>query len=146
MTIPAMSQMLGMPVGISDHSLGIGIPVAAVALGAVAVEKHIKWYGDKTSADSKFALDPCDFEKMIIAGKQAYKGRTGVRLIGGNKYRRSIWAVQDIKSGEEFSSSNIKVLRPSGGIEPLRLKGILGTKSKCDIKANSPLLAEYLGE
>jgi N-acetylneuraminate synthase/N,N'-diacetyllegionaminate synthase len=129
------------PIGYSDHTQGIAVPVAAVALGASLYEKHVTLPGGK-SPDHDFAISMDEFEKMVKAMREAevslgsskkevQKNELIYRLRG----RRSIFVVQDIKKGGIFNENNLAVLRPGIGIEPKMFEKILGKKSRRNIKA-----------
>ena len=132
-TIAAFSQSWGCHCGLSDHSDGIAIPVAAVALEARVIEKHIK-LPNTLSADSSFSITPEKFKLMVSMIRDVEKAVPGVKFNHDNKLRRSIWTATDIKKGEEFTKENIKILRPSGGLEPREYSKLLGQKAKVDIK------------
>ncbi len=132
-TIAAMSTTCGCHCGISDHSAGISIPVAAVALDARVVEKHIK-LPNTQSADSGFSITPERFKLMVSMIRDVEKAVPGVIFNHKNELRRGIWAVRDIKKGDVFTEDNIKILRPSSGLEPKEYEKLIGQKAKNDIK------------
>lgn len=137
-TIAAFSQSWACHCGLSDHSTGIAIPVAAVALEARVIEKHIK-LPNTTSADSAFSITPEKFKTMVSMIRETVKAVPGVRYRHESDLRRSIWASAEIKQGEIFTEDNIKIVRPSGGLEPKEYKKILGQKAKVDIKFATPM-------
>jgi len=145
MTIPALSQLLSSSVGISDHSKGIAIPIAAVAMGAMMVEKHFKLYNDTTSADIEFSLNPIEFKNMVQGIRQVEEGRLGVVYNHTSFYKRSLWVIKDIKQGEEFTKDNVKCLRPQGGLRPDLMEKVLSSRATVDIVKNVPLVKEYIG-
>ncbi len=132
-SIAALSQSWGIHCGISDHTDGIAIPVAAVALDARVVEKHIK-LPNTTSADSAFSITPEKFKLMVSMIRDVEKAVPGVKFKHTNEFRRSTWVAKDIKKGEVFTEDNIKILRPSGGLEPKEYTKIIGQTAKIDIK------------
>lgn len=132
-TIAAFSQAWGCHCGLSDHSNGIAVSVAAVALEARVIEKHIK-LPNTTSVDSSFSITPEKFKMMVSMIRDVVKAVPGVKYNHKSDLRRSIWAAKDIIKGETFTKDNIKILRPSGGLEPKEYETILGQKAKVNIK------------
>jgi pseudaminic acid synthase len=144
-TIPHMAELFGVPVGVSDHTLGNAVPVAAVALGACIVEKHFTISRKTPGPDSSFSLEPGEFKEMVNAiriaeqslGKVSYGPQQHEQhsLV----FRRSLFAIKDIRKGEEFTQENIRSIRPGNGIQPKFLEKILGTMASCDILRGTPL-------
>ena len=147
--IPDMKERFGVPVGLSDHSMGSLGAVIGVALGACVVEKHIKLEGVE-SADSKFSMTMDEFAQMVVDIRNAKLISKGpdYTLTDGEKlstvFRRSIFAVKDIKSGDLFSFDNIRVIRPGYGLPPKYLKELIGKKSKRNIEFGAFLTKEDL--
>lgn len=144
-TIPHLSKAFNLPVGLSDHTLGIAVPVAAVALKACIIEKHFTLSRAVRSPDSAFSLEPQEFKEMVDAVHMAKKALGKVSYGAGkgelkNKvFRRSLYVVKDVKAGEEFTAENIRSIRPSFGLHPRHLKDILGRQATQDIPAGTPL-------
>jgi len=145
-TIPNMAQTFDCLVGLSDHTKGIAVPVAAVALGAKLVEKHFILDKKLDTPDREFSLDPKEFKEMVQAIRDAEKalGRVSYELPPsvekkGRKFARSLFAVKDIKKGEPFTEENVRSIRPGYGLHPKHLKEILGRKARKDIKKGTPL-------
>ena len=144
-TIPHLAEAFGVPVGLSDHTLGIAVPVAAVALGARIVEKHFTLSRDIPGPDSAFSLEPQEFKAMVEAirvaekalGKVSYE--VGEREAASRVFRRSLFVVKDMKAGEVFTHENVRSIRPGYGLPPKFLKEVLGRRAACDIKAGTPL-------
>ena len=142
--IPDMKDRFGTYIGLSDHSAGSVGAVAGVALGACVVEKHVMLEGVE-SADSGFSMTIDEFAKMVTDVRNAAMAVKGpdYDLTQGEKdstvFRRSVFAVKDIKAGECFTEDNIRVIRPGYGIAPKHYKEILGRKSTADIKRGTPL-------
>ena len=144
-TIPHLAEAFGVPVGLSDHTLGIAVPVAAVALGACIVEKHFTLSRDIPGPDSAFSLEPQEFKAMVEAirvaekalGKVSYE--VGEREAASRVFRRSLFVVKDMKAGEVFTHENVRSIRPGYGLPPKFLKEVLGRRAACDIKAGTPL-------
>lgn len=144
-TIPHMAEAFGLPVGLSDHTLGIAVPVAAVALGACIVEKHFTLDRADGGADSAFSLEPHEFKAMVDAVRVAEKALGGVRYeateheAAGRAFRRSLFVVQDMKAGEVFSEKNVRSIRPGQGLAPKHLPEVLGRKAARGIERGTPL-------
>ena len=144
-TIPHLAEAFGVPVGLSDHTLGIAVPVAAVALGACIVEKHFTLSRDVPGPDSAFSLEPHEFKAMVEAIRTAEKTLGEVRYEVGEQeaksrvFRRSLFVVKDMKAGEVFTEENVRSIRPGYGLPPKFLKEVLGRRAARDIKRGTPL-------
>ncbi len=145
LTIPYLEKKFKTIVGLSDHTLGVSVPIAAVAIGAKVIEKHFILDRTMKSLDAKFSLEPHEFAEMVTLirdvekslGKPTY--RLSKKVQQTRRFRRSLFAVQDIKKGEVFSEENVKSIRPGNGLKPKYLKAILGKKAKQSIKRGAPL-------
>lgn len=144
-TIPHMKELFDCPVGFSDHSLGIGASICAVALGASVVEKHFTLSRKIKTPDSFFSIEPEELKELVTNIRIVEKalGRVCYGLTKEESksrvFRRSLFAVEDIKKGEVFSQENIKSIRPANGLEPKWLSTILGQRAKVNIKGGTPL-------
>jgi N-acetylneuraminate synthase len=144
-TIPHLREAFELPVGLSDHSRGIAIPVAAVALGACVVEKHFILSRSDGGPESSFALEPSEFKAMVDAVRSAEQaiGRVhyGVtKKEGANRiFRRSLFVVKDIGVGEVFTDRNVRSIRPGHGLHPKELNHVLGRCATRDISRGTPL-------
>lgn len=144
-TIPNMARKFKVPVGLSDHTLGIAVPAAAVALGACIIEKHFTLSRSIPGPDSAFSLEPDEFRTMVEAvrtaeqalGKISYK--VGEQEAKSRVFRRSLFVVRDVQKGEVFTEENVRSIRPGYGLPPRYLKDVLGRKATKDIKRGSPL-------
>lgn len=140
-----LSESFGAPVGLSDHTLGIAVPVAAVALGACIVEKHLTFSRNIPGPDSAFSLEPPEFKAMVEAIRTAQKALGEVhygaseREAANRVFRRSLFVVKDIKAGDIFTDENIRSIRPGHGLPPRHLKDIRGRRATRDIPAGTPL-------
>ncbi len=149
-TIPNMAETFGCIVGISDHTLGISVPIAAVALGARLIEKHFILSKDIDSPDKEFSLTPEEFKEMVKAVREVEKalGKVSYELTDGMKksreFARSLYVVRDMKKGEVFTEQNVRSIRPGYGLHPKYLKDVLGRKAKKDIKKGTPLSWELI--
>lgn len=144
-TIPHLAETFGVPTGLSDHTLGIAVPVAAIALGACIIEKHFTLSRDISSPDSAFSLEPCEFKSMVDAARTTEKalGKISYEVIEqeakSQVFRRSLFVVRDMKAGEIFTTENVRSIRPGYGLHPKFLKDVLGKRVKRDIKRGTPL-------
>jgi N-acetylneuraminate synthase len=144
-TIPEMERRFGVPVGLSDHTMGIAAPVAAVALGACIIEKHLTLSRATPGPDSGFSLEPEEFNSMVDAVRTAEKaiGEVHFGLSGKEEssraFRRSLFVVQNVKSGETFTSANVRSIRPGFGLHTRHLDEVLGKRAVRDIERGTPL-------
>lgn len=144
-TVPELARRFDVPVGLSDHTMGIAVPVAAVSLGACIVEKHLTLSRAAGGPDSAFSLEPAEFQAMVEAVRTAEKALGSVHF-GVNEresrsrvFRRSLFVVRDLKKGEEFTSENVRSIRPGHGLHPRHLAEVLGKKAALDIVTGTPL-------
>ena len=144
-TIPHLTETFNVPVGLSDHSMNVAVAVAGVTLGACAIEKHLTLSREQTGPDSSFSLEPDEFKEMVLAVRTTEKALGTIRYGTSPKeqssqvFRRSIFAVKDIKAGELFSNDNIRSIRPGFGLHSRYLEMIIGRSAKKDIKRGTPL-------
>ena len=144
-TIPELSRRFGLPVGLSDHTMGTAVPVAAVALGACIIEKHLTLSRSEPGPDSAFSLEPQEFKAMVDAVRVAEKALGAVNFGIGTKeansrvFRRSLFVVQDVKRGEVFTEENIRSIRPGHGLHTRHLPEVLGQNAARDIERGTPL-------
>lgn len=138
-------------VGLSDHTMGITAPIVAVALGATMIEKHFTLSRNEPSLDSSFSLEPDEFRAMVEGVREAAK-MLGERKIGATEqeasskvFRRSLFVVEDIKKGEEFTEKNVRSIRPGYGLLPKHLSTVLGNKARINIERGTPLKWEFVG-
>jgi pseudaminic acid synthase len=143
-TIPHLADAFGVPVGLSDHTLGIEVPVAAVCMGACIVEKHFTLSRSHPGPDSAFSLEPQEFASMVRAIRIAEKALGEVHYgvseqeAKSRVFRKSLFVVRDVKKGEAFSDENIRSIRPGYGLHPRYLKNVLGRYATRDIKRGTP--------
>jgi N-acetylneuraminate synthase len=144
-TIPHLAQMFDVPVGLSDHSLGISVPVAAVVLGACIVEKHFTLSRQILGADGAFSIEPLELKAMVEAIREIEKalGRVCYEVSEHEKaslvFRRSLFVVKDMKKGELFTQENVRSIRPGYGLAPKFLFQILQKRAIRDLKKGTPL-------
>lgn len=150
-TIPHMAEAFGVPVGLSDHTLGIAVPVTAVTLGTCILEKHFTLSRSTPSLDSAFSLEPHEFKVMVDAIRTVEKavGKVSYEITpkesASRIFRRSLFVVKNMKAGEVFTPENIRSIRPGYGLKPIFVYNILGRKAKNDIIAGTPLNEELIG-
>lgn len=144
-TIPELSRRFGVPVGLSDHTMGTAVPVTAVALGACIVEKHFTLSRSEPGPDSAFSLEPHEFKAMVDAVRMAEKALGEVHFgvtekdAGSRIFRRSLYVVQDVKRGERFTVENIRSIRPACGLHTRHLLEVVGKVATRDIERGTPL-------
>ena len=143
--IPVLAQMLELPIGLSDHTLGIGVPVAAVAFGAVLIEKHVTLDRADGGVDSAFSLEPHELKLLREESERAWQA-LGTTHIGpteaekeGLRFRRSLYVVADVKAGEKVSEENVRSIRPTGGLLPDMIGSVLGRTFQVDAEKGTPL-------
>jgi N-acetylneuraminate synthase len=139
-TIPHLKQAFNVEVGLSDHTMGVSAVIASVVLGASVIEKHFIVSRAEGGVDSSFSIEQEEFKRMIEDTNHAWKALGSVRY-GITKdeersriFRRSIYFTADIKSGEELTEKNVRIIRPGLGLSPKYLPLILGRKAKQDIQ------------
>lgn len=136
MTIPWMREKYQCEVGLSDHTLGIHIPLASIALGATIIEKHITLRRSDGGVDSAFSMEPHELKQLVEQGREVWNSRGGIqtgvteREKKSIQFKRSIYCVKDIQKGEIFTSENIRVIRPGDGMHPKYYEDLLGQKAK----------------
>jgi N-acetylneuraminate synthase len=144
-TIPELARRYDCPAGLSDHTMGIAVPVAAVALGARIIEKHMCLRRADGGPDSAFSLEPREFKAMVDAVRIAEKAlgsvrfTPGIRETSGLQFRRSLFVVENVKRGDVFTKSNVRSIRPADGMHPRHLDEVLGQRAASDIERGTPL-------
>jgi pseudaminic acid synthase len=144
-TIPNMMETFNKVIGLSDHTLGISVPIAAVSLGACMVEKHFILSRNLGGPDAAFSLDPQEFSSMVKSIREVEKalGKVSYDLakqtLKNREFCRSLFVVKDVKAGETLTLEKVRSIRPSYGLEPKYLNSILGQKARQDIKRGTPL-------
>jgi len=149
-TIPNLADTFKTVVGLSDHTLGISVPIASVALGACIIEKHLTLDRKLGGPDATFSLEPDEFKAMVKSVREVEKALGEVsyelteKMKKSREFSRSLFVVKDIKASETFTEENIRSIRPSYGLDPKYLKNILGTQAKMNIKKGTPLKWELV--
>lgn len=144
-SIPDMTQRFGMPIGLSDHTPGIAVSVAAVSLGATIIEKHLTISRADGGPDAAFSLEPQEFKCLVDAIRTAeqslgsiYYGPTRHEL-KTRAYRRSLFVVRELKKGDVFTADNVRSIRPADGMHPRHLPEVLGSRAARAIERGTPL-------
>lgn len=151
LTMVDMKEQFGCPVGLSDHSMGSLGAVTAVAMGANVIEKHFCLSRDIENPDSSFSMEPQEFADMVrdIRMVEKAKGKVFYGPTEQEKdsvvFRKSLFAVKDIKSEELLTEENIRVIRPGYGMKPKYLSEVLGKKALCDVSRGTPISREIVG-
>lgn len=144
-TIPHLRELFQCEVGLSDHTLGIGAAVAAVAHGASVVEKHLTLSRDDGGVDSAFSLEPAELAQLVVETERAWQALGNVAYgpteaeRKSEQFRRSIYVVRDIAAGETLTNENVRVIRPGLGMAPRHLDQVLGRVASRDLKRGTPL-------
>ncbi|MFH1148453.1 MAG: pseudaminic acid synthase [Pseudomonadota bacterium] len=144
-TIPHLAETFQVPVGLSDHSLTIAVPVSAVSIGACIIEKHLTLSRAISGPDSVFSLEPGEFRSMVDEVRIAEKAIGGVhysltdRESSSRTFRRSLFVVKDMKARDTFTEENLRSIRPGHGLPPKYISRILGKRAARDIERGTPL-------
>lgn len=144
-TIPVMRDMFDVQIGLSDHTLGIGAALAAVALGATVVEKHVTLSRADGGVDSNFSLEPQELKALVDESEVAWQalGSPALRVTQGEiesrRLRRSLYIVEPVRKGDLVTRQNVRSIRPAGGLEPLHLDAVIGREFKADCESGTPL-------
>lgn len=145
LTIPHMREMFGCEIGLSDHTMGTGVAVASVALGATVIEKHFTLARADGGVDSTFSMEPDEMKQLVTESERAWQalGRVSYGVTEAEKksiqFRRSLYVIDDIKAGDSFSIQNIKAIRPGLGLPAKYLEIILGRRAAKDFKKGTAL-------
>lgn len=149
-SLPVLADAFGTIVGLSDHTEGIGVAVASVALGACLIEKHVTLSRIDGGVDSEFSLEPAELAQLVEESKRAWEslGDTRVGPTGteaeGLRFRRSLYVVRDVTAGDEVTRENVRSIRPSGGLPPDELETVLGRRFAVDATKGTPLSWDLL--
>ncbi|MGO4660040.1 pseudaminic acid synthase, partial [Ensifer sp. 2YAB10] len=144
-TIPHMRDLFGCEVGLSDHTMGLGVSVASVAMGATVIEKHFTLDRADGGVDSSFSLEPAEFQALVVETRRAWQGLGGVSYgpTDAEKkslvFRRSLYITRDLKAGEVLDASSVRAIRPGFGLAPKHLDQVLGRAVKQDVSRGTPL-------
>ncbi len=151
-TIPHLAEALGVPVGLSDHTLGIGVALAAIALGACVIEKHLTLSRADGGLDAAFSLEPQELKSLVDNTRLAHAALGGVTYerraseASSIVFRRSLYVVRDIKAGERLTPETLRSIRPGQGLHPRHYEELLGKRVKRDVGRGTPLSWDLIGE
>jgi N-acetylneuraminate synthase len=144
-TIPHMRDLFGTQVGLSDHTMGTGVAVAAVALGAVVIEKHFTLSRADGGVDSTFSLEPAEMTALVVETQRAWEALGHVSY-GATpaeqkslQFRRSLYVVEDIQAGTKLSAKNVRAIRPGSGLAPKFFDQVIGRAVARDVKRGTPV-------
>ena len=152
MTIPHMRNLFGCEVGLSDHTTGIGVALAAVAHGASVIEKHFTLSRADGGVDSAFSLEPDELKSLVLETEVAWQS-LGSIVYGGTEseekskvFRRSLYIAEDIKAGEVFTEVNLRIVRPGMGLAPKYYENFIGKKIKSSAYKGQPVTWDLIGQ
>lgn len=149
-TIPDMRERFGVDVGLSDHTLGIGVPLAAIAFGAVVVEKHVTLSRDGGGVDAAFSLEPSELATLVEESERAFRAIGSVHYgptegeQGAMLRRRSLYFVEDIREGDVVTDKHVRSIRPGKGLAPKHLDEVLGKRAARNVSLGTPVSWELL--
>jgi len=138
-TIPHMQQLFDVQIGLSDHTLGIGVAVASVAMGATVIEKHFTLNRADGGVDAEFSLEPAEMHNLVEETERAWQGLGAIsygateKEAGSLKFRRSLYIVKDLKAGEMLTADNLRAIRPGYGLSPKHMEMLLGQRVRKDV-------------
>ncbi|QNE20293.1 pseudaminic acid synthase [Kribbella qitaiheensis] len=149
-SIPVLRDALGVQIGLSDHTMGIGASIAAVALGATVIEKHVTLSRADGGVDSAFSLEPAEV-KLLVEGTKVAQQALGRPIVGPKeaeqnvlRFRRSLYITRDVKAGEKVAADNVRSVRPAGGLAPDAFTSVEGREFRVDAVAGTPLTWDVL--
>lgn len=150
LTIPHMRDLFGCQVGLSDHTMGVGVSIASVGLGATVIEKHFTLNRADGGVDSSFSMEPEEMESLVIESERAFLALGNIQYGATEKekpslvFRRSLYITEDLKQGDTLTAENIRPIRPGFGLAPKYLDQLLGKRVSRDIKKGTPASWELL--
>jgi len=151
LTIPHLRELFGCEVGLSDHTMGVGVSVASVAFGATVIEKHFTVSRADGGVDSAFSMEPAEMAQLVVETERAWQalGRVSYGPTASEQnslqYRRTLYVVKDLKMGEVLTRENLRAIRPGNGLPPKYLPVLLGRRVVKDVKMGTPMSWELLG-
>ena len=151
LTIPHLRELFDCEVGLSDHTLGIGVAVASIALGASVIEKHFTLNRTDGGVDSTFSMEPEEMRTLVIETERAWLslGKISYGATEAERksliFRRSLYVIQDMNAGETFTTENVRAIRPGLGLAPRWMNMVLGMKVRKTLKRGTPLNWDLIG-
>ncbi|MEQ7919543.1 pseudaminic acid synthase [Xanthomonas sp. WHRI 1810A] len=149
-TIAHLRELFGCQVGLSDHTMGVGVSVAAVAMGATVIEKHFTLDRADGGVDASFSLEPAELASLVIETERAWQalGQVHYGATAAEQkslvFRRSLYVVRDIAPGETLTTDNVRAIRPGLGLAPKHIDAVLGRKARTALRRGTPLSWEGL--
>ncbi len=149
-TIPHLQALFGCEVGLSDHTMGLGVAVASVALGATVIEKHFTLSRADGGVDSSFSMEPAEMAQLVVEVRRAWEGLGSVSYgptaaeQKSTRYRRSLYITQDLNAGDILTADNLRAIRPGAGLPPKYLETFLGRKVVSAVRRGTPLSWDLL--
>lgn len=150
LTIPHMRELFGTEIGLSDHTMGVGVSVASVALGATVIEKHFTLDRADGGVDSTFSMEPAEMTQLVIETERAWQALGKITYgpveaeMKSMQFRRTLYIVEDMKAGEVLTEKNLRAIRPGKGLPPKYLEVMLGRAVPRDVKRGTALTWELL--
>lgn len=144
-SIPHLKALFNCEVGLSDHTMGIGVPIAATALGATVIEKHFCLSRAEGGVDSAFSLEPNELKNLVVETERAWQSlgivQYGIQPTENTSllFKRSIYVIKDIQQGEKFSYENIRIIRPGDGLHPRYFEQLIGNTARVSLAKGTPL-------
>lgn len=151
LTIPHLRELFGCEVGLSDHTLGLGVAVAATALGATVIEKHFTLSRAEGGVDSAFSMEPAEMRELVVETERAWQALGRIQYgpteaeKGSMRFRRSVYIAEDVKAGELLTPENLRVIRPGFGLPPRDFGKLLGRRVNRDLRMGDAMRWEYVG-
>lgn len=145
LTIPHLRELFGCEVGLSDHTMGVGVSVASVALGATVIEKHFTLSRAEGGVDAAFSMEPAELSSLVIETERAWQSLGRVSYgptqheVKSLNFRRSIYITRDLQAGDVLDGSNIRVIRPGAGLAPRYFELVLGRRVRHAVSRGTPL-------
>ena len=150
-TIPHMQDLFGCPVGLSDHTLGVGASLAAVGLGACFLERHFTLARADGGVDAAFSLEPAELQMLVKESEVAWRAQGSVRYGPSEherpslQFRRSLYVARDMRAGEAFTTESLRAIRPGLGLPPRYLEILLGKRVNKDVARGTPVSWDLIG-
>lgn len=151
LTIPHLRELFGTEVGLSDHTMGIGVAVASVALGATVIEKHFTLARADGGVDSAFSMEPAEMASLVVESERAWQalgrityGAASAQEEKSKTYRRSLYIARDLKAGEVLDTSSVRAIRPGLGLAPKFIDMVMGKPVKRDVSRGTPVSWDLL--
>jgi N-acetylneuraminate synthase len=151
LTIPHMKELFGCEIGLSDHTMGVGVSVASVALGATVIEKHFTINRADGGVDSTFSMEPNEMKQLVLETERAWQalGRVSYGATAAEKkstqFRRSLYIVEDVEQGEVLTEKNLRSIRPGNGLPVKFIYELLGMRVNRKIKKGTAMSWEFIG-